>query len=95
MASSPCSVHALRLAEATLDDRGPGATLFKLQCFTQMPGLLEGYQSIEPNTEVVAQTPLEGNGEGLFQNLLLQRQKKQLEGEAWPHEQGWLLGMED
>lgn len=68
------------MAEAALDDCGPGATLFKLQCFTQMPGLLEGYQSIEPDAEVVAQTPLQGNGEGLLQNQLLQRQKKQLVG---------------
>lgn len=67
----PCSVHAFCLAEAALDDCGPGATLLKLQCFTQMPGLLEGYQSIEPNTEIVTQTPLEGNGESLLQNQLL------------------------
>lgn len=70
------------MAEAALDDCGPGATLFKLQCFTQIPGLLEGYQSVESNAEVVAQTPLQGHGEGLLQNQLLQRQKKQPEDVA-------------
>lgn len=64
-------MHAFCLAEAALDDCGPGPTLFKLQLFIQAPGLLEGHQGIEPNTEVVAQTPLEGRGEGLLQNQLL------------------------
>lgn len=67
-------MHAFRLAETALNDCGPGVTLFELQGFTQVPGLLEGHQSVESDAEVVAQTPLQSNGEGLLQNQLLERQ---------------------
>ncbi|KAL6093817.1 hypothetical protein STEG23_018777 [Scotinomys teguina] len=73
-------MHAFCLAETALDDCGPGVTLLKLYCFTEVPGLLEGYQSIESDTEVVAQTPLQGNSEGLLQSQLLEKQGDTVSG---------------
>lgn len=87
-------MHAFRLAEAALNDCGPGVTLLELQGFTQVPGLLEGHQSVESDAEVVAQTPLQGNGEGLLQNQLLERQTL-LVGWTWQHEpdcKAWRTG---